>query len=107
MKPFGLLGRKLSHSISPEIHAELCDYEYLLFEKEPQELDGFFEEKNFSGLNVTIPYKKDVIKYCSALSPAAEKIGSVNTITIKKTVAAICTTARFSAIIRITSAFLI
>ena len=55
MKPFGLLGRKLSHSISPEIHAELCDYEYLLFEKEPQELDGFFEEKNFSGLNVTIP----------------------------------------------------
>ena len=84
MKPFGLLGRKLSHSISPEIHAELCDYEYLLFEKEPQELDGFFEEKNFSGLNVTIPYKKDVIKYCSALSPAAEKIGSVNTITIKK-----------------------
>lgn len=84
MKPFGLLGRKLSHSISPEIHAELCNYEYLLFEKEPQELDGFFEEKNFSGLNVTIPYKKDVIKYCSALSPAAEKIGSVNTITIKK-----------------------
>lgn len=84
MKPFGLLGRKLSHSISPEIHAQLCDYEYLLFEKEPQELDNFFKEKNFSGLNVTIPYKKDVIKYCAALSPTAEKIGSVNTITIKK-----------------------
>lgn len=84
MKPFGLLGRKLSHSISPEIHEQLCNYEYLLFEKEPQELDEFFEERNFSGLNVTIPYKKDVIKYCDELSPAAEKIGSVNTITIKK-----------------------
>lgn len=83
MKPFGLLGRKLSHSISPEIHSLLCDYEYILFEREPEELDEFFEKREFSGLNVTIPYKKDVIKYCSELSYTAQKIGSVNTITVK------------------------
>lgn len=83
MKPFGLLGRKLSHSISPEIHNLLCDYEYVLFEREPDELDEFFEKQEFSGLNVTIPYKKDVIKYCSELSETAKKIGSVNTITVR------------------------
>ena len=83
MKPFGLLGRKLSHSISPEIHDLLCDYEYVLFEREPDELDEFFQKREFSGLNVTIPYKKDVIKYCSELSYTAKKIGSVNTITVR------------------------
>ena len=83
MKPFGLLGRKLSHSISPEIHNLLCDYEYVLFEREPDELDEFFKKREFSGLNVTIPYKKDVIKYCSELSDTAQKIGSVNTITVR------------------------
>ncbi|MBP3327351.1 MAG: shikimate kinase [Clostridia bacterium] len=83
MKPFGLLGRKLSHSISPEIHNLLCDYEYVLFEREPDELDEFFEKQEFSGLNVTIPYKKDVIKYCAELSETAKKIGSVNTITVR------------------------
>ena len=83
MKPFGLLGRKLSHSISPEIHNLLCDYEYVLFEREPDELDEFFEKQEFSGLNVTIPYKKDVIKYCTELSETAQKIGSVNTITVR------------------------
>ena len=83
MKPFGLLGRKLSHSISPEIHNLLCDYEYVLFEREPDELDEFFEKQEFSGLNVTIPYKKDVIKYCTELSETAKKIGSVNTITVR------------------------
>lgn len=84
MKPFGLLGRKLSHSISPEIHNLFCDYEYVLFEREPDELDEFFEKREFSGLNVTIPYKKDVIKYCAELSDTAEKIGSVNTITVRE-----------------------
>ena len=83
MKPFGLLGRKLSHSISPEIHNLLCDYEYVLFEREPDELDEFFKKREFSGLNVTIPYKKDVIKYCSELSDTAKRIGSVNTITVR------------------------
>jgi len=77
---FGLLGEKLAHSYSPMIHAELGDYEYKLFEKKPDELDSFFRQGNFNGLNVTIPYKKAVLKYCSSLSKAAKTIGSVNTI---------------------------
>ena len=76
----GLLGRKLGHSYSPQIHGLLGDYSYALFEKEPEELAAFLKDGDFTGINVTIPYKKDVIPYLDALSPAAQKIGSVNTI---------------------------
>lgn len=76
----GLLGRKLGHSYSPQIHGLLGDYSYDLFEKEPEELASFLKDGDFTGINVTIPYKKDVIPYLDALSPAAQKIGSVNTI---------------------------
>ena len=76
----GLLGRKLGHSYSPQIHGLLGDYSYDLFEKEPDELASFLKNGDFTGINVTIPYKKDVIPYLDALSPAARKIGSVNTI---------------------------
>ena len=51
----GLLGRKLGHSYSPAIHAHLGNYEYALYEKEPEELESFLKEGHFSGLNVTIP----------------------------------------------------
>lgn len=76
----GLLGKKLGHSYSPQIHVRLADYSYTLIEKNPEELSDFFETNNFTGLNVTIPYKKDVIPYCNKLSKCAEKIGAVNTI---------------------------
>ena len=76
----GLLGRKLGHSYSPQIHALLGDYRYTLFEKEPEELGDFLKNGDFTGLNVTIPYKKDVIRYLDELSPAAERLGAVNTI---------------------------
>ena len=76
----GLLGEKLGHSYSPQIHAMLGDYEYKLYEKAPEELDGFLKNPHFDGLNVTIPYKKTVIPYCGELSPAAQRIGSVNTL---------------------------
>lgn len=80
MKKCGLLGRKLGHSYSPQIHSMLSDYEYLLYEKEPEELEAFLKERCFDGLNVTIPYKKSVIPYCDKLSETAKKIGSVNTL---------------------------
>ena len=80
MGRFGLLGEKLAHSFSPFIHAELCDYEYQLYEKKPDELDSFFKRVGFDGINVTIPYKKAVIPYCRSLSETARVIGSVNTI---------------------------
>ena len=76
----GLLGRKLGHSYSPQIHNLLGDYSYVLFEKEPEELENFLRNGDFSGLNVTIPYKKEVIPYLSELSPTAKKMGCVNTI---------------------------
>lgn len=76
----GLLGRKLGHSYSPQIHAHLGSYRYALFEKEPEELEAFLKNGDFTGLNVTIPYKKDVIPYLDELSPAAERLGAVNTI---------------------------
>lgn len=76
----GLLGRKLGHSYSPQIHGLLGDYSYALFEKEPEQLASFLKNGDFTGINVTIPYKKDVLPYLDELSPAAQKIGSVNTI---------------------------
>lgn len=78
---FGLLGRKLGHSYSPQIHALLGDYEYPLYEKEPEEIEKFMTSDNFDGMNVTIPYKETVIPYMSQLSDTAKKIGSVNTVT--------------------------
>ena len=76
----GLLGRKLGHSYSPAIHERLADYSYRLFEVEPEDLGAFLQEGAFDGLNVTIPYKKDVIPYCAELSDTARAIGAVNTL---------------------------
>lgn len=76
----GLLGRKLGHSYSPQIHRHLGGYSYELFECEPEDLKNFFENQDFQGINVTIPYKKDVIQYCDRLSPIAAQLGAVNTI---------------------------
>lgn len=80
----GLLGRKLGHSYSPQIHSYLGEYSYALFEKEPEEVGDFLRNGEFTGINVTIPYKKDVIPYLAELSPTAEKMGSVNTIVRRK-----------------------
>ena len=76
----GLLGRKLGHSYSPQIHARLTDYSYTLFEKEPEELEDFLKNGDFTGINVTVPYKKDVIPFLDELTPRAKKLGAVNTI---------------------------
>lgn len=76
----GLLGRKLGHSYSPQIHALLGDYSYSLFEKEPDDLGDFLRNSDFTGINVTIPYKKDVIPFLDEISPIAQRLGSVNTI---------------------------
>ena len=76
----GLLGEKLGHSYSPQIHKELGNYSYQLFEKAKHELRDFLHHGSFSGLNITIPYKKAVLQYCDALSPVARRLGAVNTI---------------------------
>ena len=76
----GLLGKTLGHSYSPQIHAQLGDYSYELFEKQPEELENFLRHGEFDALNVTIPYKKAVLPYCAALSDAVKAIGSANTL---------------------------
>ena len=79
----GLLGRKLGHSYSPQIHAYLGSYRYDLFEREPEAVEDFLKNEDFSAINVTIPYKKTVMPYCR-LTPVAEYMGSVNTIVRQK-----------------------
>ncbi len=79
---YGLLGEKLGHSFSPQIHACLGDYEYKLFEVAPEDLGDFLRSGTFEGLNVTIPYKKAVMPYLAEISENAKAIGSVNTITV-------------------------
>ena len=76
----GLLGEHLSHSWSPQIHAEFAGYEYRLYEKAPDEVEDFVRNGDWHGINVTIPYKKTVMPFCDELSPLAAQIGSVNTI---------------------------
>lgn len=76
----GLLGRKLPHTLSPEIHAALAAYTYKCFEVEPADLASFFDRVPFDGSNVTIPYKEAVIPYCTRLTPRAQGVGAVNTL---------------------------
>ena len=80
---YGCIGEKLGHSFSKEIHSLISDYSYEIKEIPRDELDAFMKEKNFNGINVTIPYKQDVIPYLDEISDAAKKIGAVNTIVNK------------------------
>lgn len=77
---YGLLGEHLPHSHSPRIHAMLGNPDYTLFEKAPEEVAGFLAARAFSGINVTIPYKRTVMPLCDVLDGAAIDIGAVNTI---------------------------
>ncbi len=77
---YGLIGRSLKHSYSVPIHRELGNSAYRLIELEPAELAGFLSRADLGGVNVTIPYKREVIPFCRTLSPEAQETGSVNTI---------------------------
>ena len=77
---YGLLGEKLGHSFSKEIHNSIGEYSYDLLEVSRERLREFIESKTFSGLNVTIPYKETVIPYLDRIDDAAKAIGAVNTI---------------------------
>ena len=77
---YGLLGEKLGHSFSKEIHEKMGLYKYDRIELSPKELDAFMRSKEFSGVNVTIPYKQTVIPYLDEISERAKMIGAVNTI---------------------------
>ena len=76
----GLLGEKLGHSLSPEIHAKLGDYEYRLYEKSPHEVEDFLLHGDYDVVNVTIPYKKTAFGLCTDTTPVAKELGNVNVV---------------------------
>lgn len=80
MGRYGLLGEHLGHSFSPRIHALLCDYEYCLYEVGPEALADFMDNCGLDGMNVTIPYKKDILPHCVHLSDEVKRMGSANTL---------------------------
>ncbi len=77
----GLIGYPLGHSWSPAIHSYFLKEDcYELWQLEESQLDTFFAERNFDGINVTIPYKQKVMEYLDEIDPVAERMGAVNTI---------------------------
>lgn len=77
---YAVIGEKLSHSFSKEIHEQIFDYKYGIKEIAKGDIDSFMKAKDFKGINVTIPYKQTVIPYLDEISDRARKIGAVNTI---------------------------
>ena len=80
MSRYGCLGERLPHSFSKEIHEKIGAYPYELLEVAPGDLDAFLIRRDFTGINVTIPYKEKVIPYLSEISDRARRIGAVNTV---------------------------
>lgn len=89
---FGLVGEKLKHSFSPTIHSIIFNELYMegyydLFEIRKQDLEAAVCGLNAigaRGVNVTIPYKVNIMEYLDEVSHEAEKIGAVNTICFKE-----------------------
>jgi len=80
---YGLIGERLGHSFSREIHSLLADYEYELREVPRESLHEFITRRDFRAINVTIPYKEEVIPYLHYIDGAARDIGAVNTVVQK------------------------
>ena len=81
---YGLIGARLGHSYSKIIHEMLCGYRYDLCPlPTEEEARAFLTKRQFRAINVTIPYKKLVMEYCSYIDPRAKAIGAVNTVVNK------------------------
>ena len=78
---FGVLGKSLPHTYSPQIHKEFADYEYTVLERTEEQVHDLFKgAENLDGFNVTIPYKKLAASLCTELSEEAKELGAVNTV---------------------------
>ena len=78
---FGVLGKSLPHTYSPQIHKEFADYEYSVLERTEEQVQALFKgAENLDGFNVTIPYKKLAASLCTDLSEEAKELGAVNTV---------------------------
>ena len=75
---YGLIGSKLGHSYSKIIHEMLCGYRYDLCPlPTEEEARAFLTRRQFKAINVTIPYKRLVMEYCTYIDPRAKAIGAV------------------------------
>lgn len=87
----GLIGYPLSHSLSPVMHNSVfkkygMDWEYKIFELKKEELKNFIKKmkkEKIKGVNVTVPYKQEIMKYLDSIDKAAKSVGAVNTIVNK------------------------
>lgn len=77
---YGLIGKNLAHSYSVQIHRAFGSKKYELVNVAKEEFEDFAMLRDFKGINVTIPYKKDILDYCEYVSDAAKEIGSANTV---------------------------
>lgn len=77
---YAVIGEKLGHSFSKVIHEHFAPYKYDIVEVSPDDFDAFMTKRDFSGINVTIPYKQRVMEYLSYIDPMAQEIGAVNTV---------------------------
>ncbi len=77
---YGLIGERLEHSYSPLIHRAFGDYDYQLYPMTGEQLRETLIKRDFRGLNITIPYKKDVLPFCDEISGTARAVGSANTL---------------------------
>ena len=73
---YGLIGEKLGHSFSKEIHERIADYTYDLIPLSKEAFHAFMEKRDFTAINVTIPYKKEVIPYLDEIDEHAKAIGA-------------------------------
>ena len=77
---FGLIGDPLGHSFSPGLHAAYGRTDYELLPMPAEKLGEFFEKRDFIGINVTIPHKRNVMPYMDSLHSTASECGAVNTV---------------------------
>ena len=80
---FGLIGENLGHSYSKIIHEYFCDYNYNLIQLKHDELKLFFKNKDFEAINITIPFKQDVIRYLDVIDDSVTKMNACNCIVNK------------------------
>ncbi len=78
---FGVLGKSLPHTYSPQIHKAFADYEYTVLERTEEQVHELFNgAEDLDGFNVTIPYKKLAASLCTELSDEVRELGAANTI---------------------------
>lgn len=80
---YGLIGHPVGHSYSKMIHEMLGNEAYEIIDVLPEQLDSFFQKKEYAGWNVTLPYKERVIPYLDEVEAQAAEIGAVNTIVVE------------------------